>query len=58
MLELNRSEEERVIMNATVTASAQQKEMLSLAALFNPAADAPTALSGRIVYVCVSVIGE
>ncbi|NWR60954.1 CTR3 protein, partial [Bucorvus abyssinicus] len=56
MLELNRNEEERVIMNPNVTASAQQKEMLSLATLFNPPTDAPTALSGRIVYVCVSVI--
>ncbi|KFO91471.1 Cationic amino acid transporter 3, partial [Buceros rhinoceros silvestris] len=56
MLELNRNEEERVIMNPNVTASAQQKEMLSLATLFNPPTDTPTALSGRIVYVCVSVI--
>ncbi|KAM6252075.1 cationic amino acid transporter 3 isoform 1-T3 [Spheniscus humboldti] len=57
MLELNGNEEERVIMNPTVTpASAQQKEMLSLATLFNPPTDTPTMLSGRIVYVCVSVI--
>ncbi|NXU23413.1 CTR3 protein, partial [Thalassarche chlororhynchos] len=57
MLELNRNEEERVIMNpAITTASAQQKETLSLTTLFNPPADTPTALSGRIVYVCVSVI--
>ncbi|XP_075018214.1 cationic amino acid transporter 3 [Calonectris borealis] len=57
MLELNRNEEERVIMNPTITtASTQQKEMLSLATLFNPPTDTPTALSGRIVYVCVSVI--
>ncbi|KAF1400055.1 Cationic amino acid transporter 3, partial [Spheniscus humboldti] len=57
MLELNGNEEERVIMNPTVTpASAQQKEMLSLATLFNPPTDTPTTLSGRIVYVCVSVI--
>ncbi|KAK4810356.1 hypothetical protein QYF61_019275 [Mycteria americana] len=57
MLELNRNEEERVIMNPTVTtASAQQKETLSLATLFNPPTDTPTALSGRIVYICVSVI--
>lgn len=59
MLELNGNEEERVIMNPTVTAaSAQQKEMLSLATLFNPPTDTPTMLSGRIVYACVSVIGE
>lgn len=58
MLELNRNEEERVIMNPNVTASAQQKEMLSPATLFNPPTDTPTARSGRIVYVCVSVIGE
>ncbi|NXV96781.1 CTR3 protein, partial [Calonectris borealis] len=57
MLELNRNEEERVIVNPTITtASTQQKEMLSLATLFNPPTDTPTALSGRIVYVCVSVI--
>ncbi|KAM7095082.1 CTR3 protein, partial [Ciconia maguari] len=57
MLELNRSEEERVIMNPTITAaSAQQKETLSLVTLFNPPTDTPTALSGRIVYICVSVI--
>ncbi|XP_052669834.1 cationic amino acid transporter 3 [Harpia harpyja] len=57
MLELNGNEEERVIMNPAVTAaSAQQKETLSLATLFNPPEDTPTMLSGRIVYVCVSVI--
>ncbi|KFQ78732.1 High affinity cationic amino acid transporter 1, partial [Phaethon lepturus] len=57
MLELNGNEEERVIMNPTVTAtSVQQKETLALATLFNPPADTPTALSGRIVYICVSVI--
>ena len=59
MLELNGNEEERVIMNPTITAaSAQQKETLSLAMLFSPPTDTPTALSGRIVYICVSVIGE
>ncbi|NXX13963.1 CTR3 protein, partial [Podargus strigoides] len=57
MLELNGNEEERVIMNPSVTAaSAQQKEMLSLATLFNPPTNTPTELSGRIVYICVSVI--
>ncbi|NWU60196.1 CTR3 protein, partial [Pterocles burchelli] len=57
MLELNGNEEERVIMNpAVTTASSQQKETLSLATLFNPPTDTPTALSGRIVYACVSVI--
>ncbi|KAK2545345.1 Slc7a3 [Columba livia] len=57
MLELNGNEEERVIMNPIVTAaSAQQKETLSLAKLFNPPGDIPTRMSGRIVYVCVSVI--
>ncbi|NXW46713.1 CTR3 protein, partial [Nyctiprogne leucopyga] len=57
MLELNGNEEERVIMNPTISAaSTQQKETLSLATLFNPPADTPTRLSGRIVYVCVSVI--
>ncbi|NWU10885.1 CTR3 protein, partial [Cephalopterus ornatus] len=57
MLELNGNEEERVIMNPTITAaSAQQKETVSCSTLFNPPSDTPTALSGRIVYVCVSVI--
>ncbi|XP_032847720.1 cationic amino acid transporter 3 [Tyto alba] len=57
MLELNGNEEERVIMNLTMAAaSAQQKEMLSLTTLFNPPMDTPTALSGRIVYICVSII--
>ncbi|KFV56212.1 High affinity cationic amino acid transporter 1, partial [Tyto alba] len=57
MLELNGNEEERVIMNLTIAAaSAQQKEMLSLTTLFNPPMDTPTALSGRIVYICVSII--
>ncbi|NWW12454.1 CTR3 protein, partial [Oreocharis arfaki] len=57
MLELNGNEEERVIMNPTIAAaSAQHKEMLSLAMLFNPPGDTPTALSGRIVYFCVVVI--
>ncbi|NXM69792.1 CTR3 protein, partial [Serilophus lunatus] len=57
MLELNGNEEETVIMNPTITAaSAQKKETLSLTTLFNPPSDTPTALSGRIVYVCVSVI--
>ncbi|NXS55722.1 CTR3 protein, partial [Brachypteracias leptosomus] len=57
MLELNRNEEEKVIMNPNITTtSTQQKEMLSLATLFNPPTDTPTALSGCIVYVCVSVI--
>ncbi|XP_071298690.1 cationic amino acid transporter 3 [Agelaius tricolor] len=57
MLELNGNEEERVIMNPAISAaSAQHKETLSLATLFNPPGDTPTVLSGRIVYVCVAVI--
>ncbi|NXS96824.1 CTR1 protein, partial [Jacana jacana] len=56
MQELNRNEE-RVIMNLTTTNnSAQQKETLSLATLFNPPSDIPTKLSGRVVYICVAVI--
>ncbi|NXB01577.1 CTR3 protein, partial [Cnemophilus loriae] len=56
-LELNGNEEERVIINPTITpASAEHKETLSLVMLFNPPGDTPTALSGRIVYVCVAVI--
>ncbi|NXC11609.1 CTR3 protein, partial [Orthonyx spaldingii] len=57
MLELNGNEEERVIMNPAITAaSAQHKERLSLAMFFNPPGDTPTALSGRIVYGCVTAI--
>ncbi|XP_033919518.1 cationic amino acid transporter 3 [Melopsittacus undulatus] len=57
MLEQNGNEEERVVMNPTITTtSAQQKETLSLAMLFNPSTDTPTVLSGRIVYGCVSLI--
>ncbi|NXY60563.1 CTR1 protein, partial [Callaeas wilsoni] len=57
MLELNGNEEERVIMNPTITAaSAQHKETLSLAMLFSPPGDTPTVLSGRIVYFCVAAI--
>ncbi|XP_064014989.1 cationic amino acid transporter 3 isoform X1 [Pogoniulus pusillus] len=57
MLEMNGNKEETVIMNPTLTtASSQQREKLSMAALFSPPADSPTALSGCIVYVCVSVI--
>ncbi|NXI63508.1 CTR3 protein, partial [Anseranas semipalmata] len=57
MLELNGNEEERVVMNPTIAATgAKQKETLSLMTLFNPSTETPTALSGRIVYICVSVI--
>ncbi|NXI02866.1 CTR1 protein, partial [Pachycephala philippinensis] len=57
MLELNGNEEERAIMNPTIAAaSAQHKETLSLAMLFQPPGDTPTVLSGRIVYFCVAVI--
>ncbi|NXU47154.1 CTR3 protein, partial [Turnix velox] len=59
MLELNGNEEERVVMNPTIAAaSTQQKEALSLATLFNPPADTPTKLSGRIVYISVSIIAS
>ncbi|XP_071613564.1 cationic amino acid transporter 3 isoform X2 [Heliangelus exortis] len=53
MLELYGKEEETMIINP---ASAQQKEVLSLVTLFNPSVHTPTTLSGRIVYICVSVI--
>ncbi|NXJ02251.1 CTR3 protein, partial [Psophia crepitans] len=57
ILELNGNQEERVIMNLTATAASdQQEQTLSLATLFKPPTDTPTMFSGRIVYVCVSVI--
>ncbi|KFV64047.1 High affinity cationic amino acid transporter 1, partial [Dryobates pubescens] len=57
MLEMNGNEEERVVMNPTAsTASSQQQQMLSLATLFSPPTDTPSALSGRVVYACVSAI--
>ncbi|NXA45840.1 CTR3 protein, partial [Nothocercus julius] len=57
MLELNGNEEERAVMNpAALAAGGKQEEKLSLGMLFKPPSDTPTALSGRIVYVCVSAI--
>ncbi|KAI6078202.1 Cationic amino acid transporter 3 [Aix galericulata] len=57
MLELNGNEEERVVMNPSIAAMGTKEiEKLSLTTLFNPPSDTPTALSGRIVYTCVSVI--
>lgn len=57
MLELNGNEEERVVMNPNIAATGtKQKETLSFAALFSPSADTPTALSGRIVYICASIM--
>ncbi|NXP26223.1 CTR3 protein, partial [Scytalopus superciliaris] len=56
MLELNGNEEERVVMNPTITGASAQQETLSWTTFFNPPLDAPTVLSGRIVYVCVSII--
>ncbi|XP_015715471.1 cationic amino acid transporter 3 [Coturnix japonica] len=57
MLELNGNEEERAVMNPNIAATGtKQKETLSLTALFSPSADTPTALSGCIVYVCVSIM--
>uniref|UniRef100_A0A493TCB4 Solute carrier family 7 member 3 n=1 Tax=Anas platyrhynchos platyrhynchos TaxID=8840 RepID=A0A493TCB4_ANAPP len=57
MLELNGNEEERVVMNPSITAMGTKEiEKPSLMTLFNPPSDTPTALSGRIVYTCVCVI--
>ncbi|NWJ10884.1 CTR3 protein, partial [Crypturellus undulatus] len=57
MLELNGNEEERAVMNpAALAAGSKCEEKLSLGMLFKPPSDTPTALSGRIVYVCVSAI--
>ncbi|NXD16429.1 CTR3 protein, partial [Nothocercus nigrocapillus] len=57
MLELNGNEEERAVMNpAALAAGSKQEEKLSLGMLFKPPSDTPTALSGRIVYACVSAI--
>nr|XP_027320942.2 cationic amino acid transporter 3 [Anas platyrhynchos]XP_027320943.2 cationic amino acid transporter 3 [Anas platyrhynchos] len=57
MLELNGNEEERVVMNPSITAMGTKEiEKPSLTTLFNPPSDTPTALSGRIVYTCVCVI--
>ncbi|XP_025896694.1 cationic amino acid transporter 3 [Nothoprocta perdicaria] len=55
MLELNGNEEERAVMNPA-GAGSKQEEKLSLGMLFRPPADTPTALSGRIVYACVSAL--
>ncbi|XP_054244451.1 cationic amino acid transporter 3 [Indicator indicator] len=57
MLEMNGNEEERVVMNPSAsTASSQQQQMLSLVTLFSPPMDTPSALSGSVVYACVSAI--
>ncbi|NXL84674.1 CTR3 protein, partial [Alectura lathami] len=57
MLELSGNEEERIVMNPNAAAlGTKQKETLSLATLFNPPTDTPTALSGRVVYICVAII--
>ncbi|NWX97283.1 CTR3 protein, partial [Nothoprocta ornata] len=55
MLELNGNEEERAVMNPAGMGS-KREEKLSLGMLFRPPADTPTALSGRIVYACVSAL--
>ncbi|NWI18277.1 CTR3 protein, partial [Crypturellus soui] len=57
MLELNGNEDERAVMNpAALAAGSKCEEKLSLGMLFKPSSDTPTALSGRIVYACVSAI--
>ncbi|NXA36939.1 CTR3 protein, partial [Eudromia elegans] len=57
MLELNGNEEERAVMNpGAPAAGSKRSEKLSLGMLFRAPSDTPTALSGRIVYACVSAI--
>uniref|UniRef100_A0A8B9ZG19 Solute carrier family 7 member 3 n=1 Tax=Anas platyrhynchos TaxID=8839 RepID=A0A8B9ZG19_ANAPL len=49
MLELNGNEEERVVMNPSITAMGTKEiEKPSLTTLFNPPSDTPTALSGTL----------
>ncbi|XP_062440926.1 cationic amino acid transporter 3 isoform X2 [Rhea pennata] len=58
VLQLRGDEEERAVMNPAVPAASgsEREEKLSAAALFSPSSDTPTALSGRVVCVCVSIL--
>nr|XP_020651476.1 cationic amino acid transporter 3 isoform X1 [Pogona vitticeps] len=57
MLEMNGSEEEKVIMNLAVSDSQTRlKEKFTWKKLFCPSEDMPTGISGRIVYISSTVI--
>ncbi|XP_061454976.1 cationic amino acid transporter 3 isoform X2 [Rhineura floridana] len=57
MLEMNGSEEEKVVINHAVSdGQTALKEKFTWRRLFCPSADTPTCLSGRIVYVSSTVI--
>lgn len=57
MVDLHRQEEEKAIMDPDMI-TAELKEECSLRSLINPRCKIPTNLSGRIVYISTSVIGE
>uniref|UniRef100_A0A8D0B9N4 Solute carrier family 7 member 3 n=1 Tax=Salvator merianae TaxID=96440 RepID=A0A8D0B9N4_SALMN len=57
MLEMNGSEEEKVVMNLSVTNSQVAfKETFAWRSLFCPSGDTPTPLSGRIVYMSSTAV--
>ncbi|XP_053129321.1 cationic amino acid transporter 3 isoform X2 [Hemicordylus capensis] len=58
MLEVNRSEEEKVIMSASISDNEATviKEKFTWGSLVYPSGDTPTRISGRIVYVSTAVL--
>ncbi|KAJ6653555.1 hypothetical protein lerEdw1_009135 [Lerista edwardsae] len=57
-LEVNGSEEEKVVMNlsASGTQAATLKERFTWGSLFCPSADTPTPVSGRVVYIATTIL--
>ncbi|XP_077163560.1 cationic amino acid transporter 3 [Paroedura picta] len=57
MLEVNGSEEEKVMMNASVSSNQTMiKEEFTWASLFCPSGEIPTCSSGRIVYISTTAV--
>nr|XP_056715790.1 cationic amino acid transporter 3 [Euleptes europaea] len=57
MLEVNGSEEEKVIMNLSVSSNQTTlKEKFTWGSLFCPSGEIPTCISGRIVYISTTVV--
>uniref|UniRef100_A0ACB8FY26 Cationic amino acid transporter 3 n=1 Tax=Sphaerodactylus townsendi TaxID=933632 RepID=A0ACB8FY26_9SAUR len=57
MLEVNGSEEEKVIMNSSVNSNQTRlKEKFTWGSLFCPSGEFPTNISGRTVYICTTIV--
>lgn len=57
MLEVNGSEEEKVIMNVSVSNNQTTlKEKFTWGSLFCPSEEIPTHVSGRIVYISTTIV--